>query len=223
MPTRATAMTRRDDTGNDNALPATGPFVRVGRILGARGVRGELRVHSDTADPRDIVAYGPVYSHDGRQSFRLTVMDAAGATLVARIVGVTDRNGAEALKGLDLYVPRAALPAPGAEEYYHADLAGLAAVRADGSAFGTVIAAHDFGAGDMLEIDRGAGDTVLIPFTAAAVPVVDIAGGRVVVAPPAGLLDPADPQSASPQSASPQSASPQSASPQSAGPEEEAP
>lgn len=197
MPARATAMTRRDTsaigpaTGNDNA-PVQGPLLRVGRILGARGVKGEVRVHSDTADPRAIGSYGPLYAQDGRRCFSLTVTSASAGTLNVRIAGIVDRDAAEALKGLDLYLPRAALPAPAAEEYYHADLVGLAAIHADGTAFGTVVAVHDFGAGDLLEIAR-AGTTVLIPFTQRAVPSVDLAAGRLVVDPPAGLLDPAKP------------------------------
>lgn len=201
MPASATAMTRRDDsaispgidpsTGNDN-VPVQGPLLRVGRILGARGVKGEVRVHSDTADPRAIGSYGPLYAQDGRRMFSLTVTGASAGTLNARIAGIADRDAAEALKGLDLYLPRAALPAPAAEDYYHADLVGLAAIHADGTAFGTVVAVHDFGAGDLLEIAR-AGTTVLIPFTQRAVPSVDLAAGRLVVDPPAGLLDTAKP------------------------------
>jgi 16S rRNA processing protein RimM len=93
---------------------------------------------------------------------------------------------------LRLYVDRAALPEAEEDEFYHADLIGLPAVLADGSSFGTVRAVFDFGAGEFLEIDRAQGSAVMVPFTRAAVPVVDIAGRRVVIDPPAGLLEPAE-------------------------------
>ena len=113
-------------------------------------------------------------------------MRPAKDMLVARLKGVADRNAAEALKNLRLYVPRERLPAPADDEFYHADLVGLAATTADGAPFGIVKAVHNFGAGDLLEIEPADGEaTVMLPFTEATVPAVDIAGGRIVVAPPA--------------------------------------
>jgi 16S rRNA processing protein RimM len=105
--------------------------------------------------------------------------------LVARLKGVADRNAAETLKNIRLYVPRARLPQPADDEFYHADLIGLAAETADGTAFGVVKAVHNFGAGDLLEIEPAAGGaTVMLPFNATTVPTIDIAGRRVVVEPP---------------------------------------
>jgi 16S rRNA processing protein RimM len=112
--------------------------------------------------------------------------------VIAQLSGVADRDQAEALRGLRLYAPRAALPPAGEDEFYHADLIGLRAELADGSVFGTVRAVFDFGAGEMLEIARPGAGAVMLPFTRAAVPVVDIAGRRIVVDPPAGLLEPAE-------------------------------
>jgi 16S rRNA processing protein RimM len=108
------------------------------------------------------------------------------------LAGIEDRDRAEALRGLRLYVPYAALPAPGEDEFYHADLIGLEAVLPDDTILGRVRAVHDFGAGDTLEIDRSVGQPVVVPFTRAVVPVVDIAGGRLVIDPPPGLLAPVE-------------------------------
>ena len=170
--------------------------VLVGVVAAAHGVRGLVKVKSYTAVPADIAAYGPLADETGRRRVGLHVMSAAGAgTLICRIDGVDDRDAAEALKGLRLYVDRAALPPPDAEEYYHADLIGLAAELPDGTPFGRVVAVHNHGAGDILEIERlaeglaGRPPVVDLPFTRAVVPVVDIAGGRVVVDPPPELLE----------------------------------
>ena len=114
--------------------------------------------------------------------------------IIAKLAGIADRDRAETLRGLRLYLPRAALPPPGEDEFYYADLIGLAAMLEDGAPVGKIIAVHDFGAGDMLEIAREGsvhgGQPVLVPFTRAAVPVVDLAGRRVVIDPPEGLIDP---------------------------------
>ncbi|MBM3574079.1 MAG: hypothetical protein FJX52_17220, partial [Alphaproteobacteria bacterium] len=113
MLAHAAAMTRRDRSGTampPDSGPVTGPFVRVGRIVGARGVRGEVRVVSDTAEAADIAAYGPLYAADGSRRFDLTIVGAAAGALVGRVAGITDRNAAEALKGTALFVPRGALP-----------------------------------------------------------------------------------------------------------------
>ncbi len=110
--------------------------------------------------------------------------------VIATFPGVDDRDRAEKLRGLRLYAPRAALPATGEDEFYHADLVGLAALARDGTLLGGVIAVHDFGAGDVLEIAREAGMPVLVPFHRAAVPDVDLAAGRVFIDPPDGLFDP---------------------------------
>jgi len=147
-------------------------------------VRGEVKVKSFTADPDGPGAYGPVEDEAGQRRWRLKIVGAAKGTVVARLDGVADRNAAEALIGTQLYVPRAALPAPDEEEFYHADLIGLTVEAPDGTVLGKVTALHDFGAGDLLEVALAAGGSVLWPFTRQVVPVVDVAGGRVVVDPP---------------------------------------
>jgi len=163
--------------------------VLMGVITGAHGVRGLVRVKSFTAEPADLAAYGPLEDAAGERRFALDLAGAVKGVLLARVPGVEDRDAAERLKGTRLYLPRAALPAPGEEEYYHADLIGLRAVLKDGSSFGVVRSVNDFGAGDSLEIERSDGGLVLVPFTSTTVPVVDIAEGRLVLDPPEGLLD----------------------------------
>jgi 16S rRNA processing protein RimM len=159
----------------------------VGVVAGPHGVRGDVRVKSFTADPRDLVAYGPLADVDGVRVFRLKVLGAARGILRAHIEGVDDRDAAAALAGTELYVDRGALPDAAEDEYYHADLIGLRAELEDGGAFGTVRALYDFGAGDTIEIERPGGRSVVLVFSQAIVPVVDIAGGRIVVRPPEEL------------------------------------
>ena len=164
--------------------------VCLGVVTGAHGVRGALRIKSFTADPADVASYGPVEDESGERRLDLRLVGSAKGVLIARLDGVDDRDRAEGLRGLRLYLPRAALPPPGDDEYYHADLIGLAAALADGTPVGRVRAVHDFGAGDTLEIDRPEGPPLMVPFTRAVVPVVDLAAGRLVLDPPPGLLEP---------------------------------
>jgi 16S rRNA processing protein RimM len=163
-----------------------GSIVVVGRIGAAHGIKGEVRVKSFTAAPLDLTAYGPLTAGDGR-CFTIRAARPAGASpdmLVVRFEGVDDRNTAERLNGIDLSVPRERLPEPGRDEFYHADLIGLDAVTLDGAPLGTVIGVPNYGAGDLLEIAPSRGPTLLIPFTRAAVPEIDLAARRVVVDPP---------------------------------------
>ena len=158
----------------------------VAQIGGAHGIRGEVKLKSFTADPMAVRDYGPLQSEDGTVSVEIEALRPAKGHLVARLRGVADRNAAERLANLRLFVPRERLPPPGADEFYHADLIGLRAVTADGAEIGTVVAMHDFGAGDILELEPLAGGTtIMLPFTDAFVPSIDIAGGRIVVVPPA--------------------------------------
>ncbi|HXP05234.1 MAG TPA: ribosome maturation factor RimM [Stellaceae bacterium] len=169
------------------------PRVCLGVVGAPHGVRGAVRIKSFTGEPAGIAGYGALEDESGARQFTLKVVGPAkgDGMVIATLSGVSDRERAEALRGLRLYAPRAVLPATEDEdEFYYADLVGLAAVMEDGTRLGTVIAVHDFGAGDMLEIERDAGQPVLVPFTRAAVPVVDLAERRVVLDPPAGLIDP---------------------------------
>jgi 16S rRNA processing protein RimM len=161
----------------------------LGIIAGVHGIKGWVRVKSFTAEAEDIVSYGPLTDESGARRLEIELVGAGKGVLLARIKGVEDRDAAERLKGLRLYVRRAVLPPPEDDEFYQADLIGLAAMLQDGTHFGTVRAVNDFGAGASIEIEDEAGKTVVVPFTGAAVPVVDVAGKRIVVVPPSGLLD----------------------------------
>jgi 16S rRNA processing protein RimM len=162
----------------------------VARIGAAHGLRGEVRLNSFTADPMAVTQYGVLSNADGTRGFEIESCRAAKGVLIARFKGVADRTTAEALCNVDLYVPRDRLPPPEAGEFYHADLIGLAAVDRNGVRIGTVKAVHNFGAGDLLEIaPQGGGDTVMLAFTQATVPTVDIAGGRIVVDVPADATE----------------------------------
>jgi 16S rRNA processing protein RimM len=162
--------------------------VLVGIVTGPHGVTGAVRIKSFTEEPGDIARYARLVDATGR-SIALRLVGAGKGVLIARLSGVDDRNRAEALRGLHLYLPRAALPPVEPDEFYHADLLGLAAVLADGTALGRVRAVHDFGAGDTLEIERPAAPPAMVPFTRAIVPVVDLDAGRLVIDPPPGLID----------------------------------
>ena len=165
------------------------PRVCLGEVVGAHGVKGLVRVRPFTEEPEAIAAYGALTDQRGRP-IDLEAVGRAKGVVLARIEGVADRDQAEALRGTRLYAARAALPAiEEAETYYHADLIGLLAETADGVALGQVTAVHDFGAGDVLEIEsepaagRKRGDSLLVPFTREAVPEIDLAAGRLVVRP----------------------------------------
>jgi 16S rRNA processing protein RimM len=161
--------------------------ILVGAIAGAHGVRGQVRIKSFTDDPADIAAYGPLSDESGQRRFDLEVTGQAKGGVIARIDGIADRTAAEALRGLRLYVPRAALPATQGDEYYRVDLIGLRAELADGTNFGRVIDVQNYGAGDVLEIERPDGATELLPFADRVVPVVDLAAARIVVDPPVAV------------------------------------
>ena len=155
----------------------------VAQIGAPHGVRGEVKLWPYTADPQSVQDYGPLETEDGATRFEIEALRPAKDHLVVRLKGVNDRNAAERLTNTKLFVSRERLPATDADdEFYHADLVGLAVVDADGNALGSIAALHNFGAGDLVEVKPVQGNTtVLIPFTDAAVPVVDIAGRRIVV------------------------------------------
>ena len=163
--------------------------VCVAQIGAPHGVRGEVRFRIFTEDPMAVLGYGPLESEDGKQRFEIESLRPGKQMFVARLKGIGDRTAAERLTNLALYIARDQLPPPEHGEFYHADLIGLAAYDRQGGAVGTVSAVHNFGAGDLLEIARDGGDTVMLPFTSAAVPTVDVAAGRIVVDPPEGPFD----------------------------------
>ena len=164
--------------------------ILLGHIAGAHGIRGEVLIKTYTEAPENVGAYGPLSDEGGTRTFNLKSARATSKGVVARLQGVDDRNAAEALKGIALYIERERLPAAADGEFYHADLIGLAAVDGDGTPLGEIVAVQNYGAGDLLEIRlAGASKTELVPFTDAAVPEVDIAARRVVVILPSEAHD----------------------------------
>ena len=161
----------------------------LGVIAGARGIHGEVRVRAFTERGEDVAAYGPLTDETGGRSFTLVDPKPIRGGVAARVEGVEDRTAAEALKGARLYVAREALPDLEDDEFYHADLMGARVVSSDGEEVGRVVALHDFGAGDVLEIERADGPPLVAPFTRETVPEIDMNEGRIVLTPPPGLLD----------------------------------
>jgi 16S rRNA processing protein RimM len=157
--------------------------VLLGVVIGAQGLKGEVKIKTFTETPEALAAYGPLHGKDERE-YRVTFLRETKDGAVVQLHGVNDRSSAEALKGTELFISRAALPAPGAEEFYHADLIGLRAEDRLGRVIGTVRAIHNFGAGDVIEILRDDGDDVFLPFTREVACKIDLAGGRIVIAEP---------------------------------------
>ena len=163
----------------------------VARIGAAHGTAGEVRLWPFTAQAEAVAAYGPLQTADGTRAFEIEAIRPQRDFLVARLKGVTDRATAERLRNTDLYAPRERLPGLEPEEFYHADLIGLSAEDNTGRAIGVVIAVHNFGAGDILEIAPVAGgETAMVPFSTAAVPSVQVAARRIVLEIPEGLAAP---------------------------------
>jgi 16S rRNA processing protein RimM len=161
-------------------------LILVGRVAGAFGVRGEVRITAYTADPMALVAYGALKREDGTPALSLQSGRPAKGGLIARAGEVATPEAANALRGLRLFVPRSVLPEPDADEFYLADLIGLQARTPQGEVLGRIKAVPNFGAGDMLEIEPAdGGRTWYLPFTRDCVPEVRIAEGEVVAAPPA--------------------------------------
>jgi 16S rRNA processing protein RimM len=159
----------------------------IARIGAAHGVRGQVKLWTFTEDPLAVMQYGSLATKDGARSFEIATAREAKGHLVATLKGVATREEAERLNGIELYVARAKLPATDDDEYYHTDLIGLVAVNAAGEPLGRVLAIHNFGAGDIIEIAPPHSATMLLPFTNAVVPTVDLAGGRVVIELPAEI------------------------------------
>jgi 16S rRNA processing protein RimM len=158
--------------------------ILLGAVIGAHGLKGEVKVKTFTRSPETLGAYGPLHTEDGR-SFTLTHWRSNRPDeAIVRFAEVTGRNAAEALKGTELFVSRAALPKAEADEFYHADLIGLRAEDQEGRVIGTVAALHNFGASDVIEITRDDGDSVMLPFTREVVPLIEIEAGRVIIAAP---------------------------------------
>ncbi|MCW5716390.1 MAG: ribosome maturation factor RimM [Bauldia sp.] len=157
--------------------------VVLARLGAAHGIRGEIRLKSYTGVPADVADYGPLEAPDGRKFVIAAIRPVGDDMFVVRLDGVSDRTAAEALNGIELSIPRALLPEPDEDDFYHADLIGLAACSPAGEVIGTVTGVFNHGAGDLIEIAPAAGEPMLVPFTRETVPIVDIARGRLIVSP----------------------------------------
>jgi 16S rRNA processing protein RimM len=162
--------------------------ILIATVGAPHGVRGEVRLRVFTEDPLAVARYGPLRDDEGRVHEILRVRPAK-TVVIAALKGISDRDAAEALRGRNLYADRDRMPVPDDETFYQADLIGLEAVTAEGLRLGRVIAVHNFGAGDLLEIAPEGRNGELLPFTRDFVPDIDVAAGRLTVAPPAGLFD----------------------------------
>ncbi|MEL6886233.1 MAG: ribosome maturation factor RimM [Pseudomonadota bacterium] len=164
-------------------------LICVGVIGGAYGVRGEVRIKSFCAVPEDIESYSPLSSEDGTRHFTLALIRPMKNGFVARLAEVATKEQADALKGVQLFANRDQLPGLPDDEYYYTDLVGLEVFDTGGTSLGRVKSVQNHGASDLLEVHApGATATVLLPFTRAAVPTVDLASGRIVADPPEGLF-----------------------------------
>jgi 16S rRNA processing protein RimM len=161
----------------------------VARIGAAHGVRGEVKLWSFTQDPAAVAGYGALETLDGTRRLEIKALRPAKDHFVARFAGVDNRDAAEKLRNLELYIPRTRLPQiDEADTFYHADLIGLDVVTSDGAQIGTVYALHNFGAGDIIEIiPMGGGDALILPFNKTMVPKIDIAEKQIVVVLPAEI------------------------------------
>ena len=153
-------------------------------MIGAQGLKGAVKVKLFTETPEALVKYGPLRDARGKSYEVIAFRPGKAGEAVISFAGIADRNAADALKGVELFVPRAALPETAEEEFYHADLIGLETQDSEGRVLGKVAAIHNYGAGDVMEISRPDGDSILLAFTRETVPTIDIPGGRIVVAVP---------------------------------------
>jgi 16S rRNA processing protein RimM len=159
--------------------------VLLGDVGAAQGLKGEVRLRSFTAVPADIASYGPLEDEAGSRMIEIQSVRVTPKALIAQIKGVVTREQAEALTGTKLYLRRAHLPESDADEWYHADLIGLTAVDGDGAAIGKVVAVHNFGAGDIIEIEPEAGgENLLVIFSEATVPEVNLEAGTLTLVMP---------------------------------------
>ena len=164
-------------------------LICVGALAGSFGVRGEVRLKSFCATPEDIVGYCPLTNEDGSQSYEIDITRSITNGYAARVSGITTKEEADETRGLRLFAPRDRLPNLPDDEYYHADLVGLEVLDTGGTLLGHVKSVMNHGAGDLLEIHGPSlKDTVLLPFTLAAVPTVDLDAGRIIADPPEGLF-----------------------------------
>jgi len=167
----------------------SGAKLPIGAIVGPHGIRGQLRVKPFTVQPKSLSAYGPVTT-DNDQQLTLQILSVnAKGLLIVRAKGVDTRDAAEALRGATLYVVRDSLPEPDDGEFYHADLLGMLVKGQDGAPIGSLVAIHDFGAGEIAELVPDEGPTIMVPFDGNRIIAVDMTAREFCLSVPDGLLD----------------------------------
>jgi 16S rRNA processing protein RimM len=162
--------------------------VLLGVITGAHGIQGAVKIKSFTGDPADVAAYGPLSDKSGQRSFTLKIVGEQKGLVIATLEGIRDRNAAEILRGVELYVPRDRMPPVEEGEYFVEDLIGMEVFSQEGSALGTVKGVHEFGAGPILEIAFQDGREELYSFSHANFPEVDVHARRIIFCPPDVLI-----------------------------------
>lgn len=165
-----------------SSAPPDRKLVCVAAVAAAHGVRGALKLRTFTEAPENVGAYGVLLDESGRELFEVEVVGPAKGGIVVKAEGIVDRDAADALRGVRLYVPRERLPEPEPDAFYYEDLVGLAVEDTGGKKLGQVVGVHDFGAGEVIEYRGPAGDSAMVPFTLSLVPEVDLARGCLVVA-----------------------------------------
>jgi 16S rRNA processing protein RimM len=172
-------------------LRAPDRLILMGVFGAPQGVRGEVRVKSLTGEPGAIGGYGPLTDKGGKRAFAFeSLRPVKDDMLVARLAGVSTREAAETLKGVELFARRDQLPPPNEDEFYYDDLVGLEAVDAEGAPLGRIVSLMNYGGGDVLEIAAGeGGETLLLPFTKRVAPRIDFDAGRIVIEPPREVED----------------------------------
>lgn len=163
-------------------------WICVAAVATAHGVRGALKLRCFTENPEDVAAYGPLFDRTGKPLFEISIVGSAKGGVIAKASGVDDRDAAEALRGMELFVPRSSLPEPDDDEFYYEDLQGMVAVDVASKRIGVVRQVVNYGAGDLLEIERDAGGIQILPFDRETVPVIDLSGRQVTVRPPSEVV-----------------------------------
>lgn len=174
-------MTDQNDVSR--AANAQSRLIEMGVFSAPHGVRGQIKLRSYTEIPEDICAYGPLQDKQGR-TYAISIAGEAGDMLIVSVQGINDRNAADSLKNIKLFLPRSKLPKLRKGEYYHEDLSGIEVFTADDKPFGRILSVHDFGAGTLVNIALAQGGEEYMPFNKQTFPNVDIDAGRAIIDPP---------------------------------------
>jgi 16S rRNA processing protein RimM len=158
-------------------------LICVGVVAGVHGLKGAVKIKSFMENQEDILSFGPLFNRAFRDSYKITLVSKNKKGIVARLSGIEDRNAAEGIKGLELYVPRAVLPELNKDEFYYHDLIGLEVDDLEGNRIGKVIMVDNFGAGDIIEVSLDDVGTRMFTMSLKEMPIIDFDKGRIVVNP----------------------------------------